>query len=61
MYDSVKQYLKKLWKRLQLPISNRHPTNAVAGSAIGSADSKARSEGIYVWKKGGTKTRKVKR
>lgn len=61
MYDSVKQYLPKLWKRLQLPISNRHPTDAVVGSAIGSTDAKARTEGIYVWKKGGRRTRKVKR
>lgn len=61
MYDSVKEYLPKLWKRLQLPISNRHPKDAVSGSTIGSGDSKARTEGIYVWKKGGTQTRKVKR
>jgi hypothetical protein len=61
MYDSVKEYLPKLWKRLQLPISNRHPTDAVVGSTIGTTDVKARTEGIYVWKKGGNQTRKVKR
>jgi hypothetical protein len=61
MYDSVKGFLPKLWKRLQLPIANRHPTNAVEGKAIGSTDAKARTEGIYVWKKGGRQTRKVKK
>ena len=59
MYDSVKGFLPKLWKRMQLPISNRHPTNAAAGKAIGTSDTKARTEGIYIWKKGGRNTRKV--
>lgn len=61
MYDSVKGLLPPMWKRMKLYISNRHPTNAVTGKAIGHTDSKGRSEGIYIWKKGGTKTRKVKR
>jgi len=61
MYEAVKGFLPKLWKRLQLPISNRHPTDAKVGTIIGSTDSGARTEGIYVWKKGGRQTRKVRR
>jgi hypothetical protein len=63
MYDAVKGVLPKVWKRIQMPISNRHPTNAVTGRAIGEKDSKARSETIYVWKKAGSGsvTRKVKK
>ena len=61
MYDSVKGLLPPMWKRMKLHVSNRHPTNAAAGKAIGETDSKGRSEGIYIWKKGGNKTRKVKR
>jgi hypothetical protein len=61
MYDSVKGILPKMWKRMKLAIANRHPTNAVKGDTIGALDAKARSEGIYVWKKGGTQTRKAKK
>jgi hypothetical protein len=61
MYDSVKHLLPPIWKRMKLHISNRHPTNAVTGKAIGDTDSKGRSEGIYIWKKGGHKTRKIRR
>ena len=68
MYDSIKDILPPMWKRMKLPVSNRHPTNAVLGKAIGSSDSsdkKARSEGIYIWKKGSSaklrKTRKAKK
>jgi hypothetical protein len=62
MYDAVKGILPRIWKRIQMPISNRHPTDAVEGRAIGEKDSKARSETIYVWKKSGTgsATRKIK-
>ena len=61
MYDSVKHLLPPIWKRMKLHISNRHPTNAVTGKVIGDTDSKGRSEGIYIWKKGGHKTRKIRR
>jgi hypothetical protein len=61
MYDAIKGDLPSLWKRMRLPIQNRHPTDAAAGRGIGSKDATARSEGIYVWKKGGTMTRKVRR
>ena len=61
MYDSIKGILPPMWKRLKLHVANRHPTNAATGKQIGSTDSKQRSEGIYIWKKGGTKTRKLRK
>jgi hypothetical protein len=63
MYDGVKHLLPPLTKRLRLPISGRHPSNAAAGRAIGEKDTATRTEGIYVWKKGAGrgKTRKVKK
>ena len=64
MYDAVKGDLPPLWKRLQLPIKNRHAGNAGSGREIGSSDKGQVSEGIYVWKKSGSsgkKTRKVKK
>lgn len=51
MYDAVKNDLPHVWKRFYLPVSTRHPTNAASGRAIGSVNSKERSETIYVWKK----------
>jgi hypothetical protein len=60
MYDAVKKDMSPLWKRLQLPVASRHPSNASAGRSIGEKDVGQRSEGIYVWKKGGNKTRKAK-
>jgi hypothetical protein len=60
MYDAVKGDLPALWKRMRLPIMDRHATEAAVGAEIG-AKKVARSEGIYVWKKrGATQTRKVK-
>jgi len=61
MYDAIKDSLPRVWKRIQMPISNRHPTNAVEGRRIGEKDSGGRSETIYVWKKGDRGTRKVKK
>jgi len=60
MYDSVKKDLPTLWKRMYLPVASRHPTNAVHGRKIGSEDAPNREEVIYIWKKGGRKTRKNK-
>jgi len=60
MYDAVKKDMPPMWKRLQLPVASRHPANAAAGRKIGEKDVGQRSEGIYVWKKGGNTTRKVK-
>jgi hypothetical protein len=59
MYDAVKQDLPPLWKRLQLPVASRHPSNAAAGRPLGDKNVGQRTEGIYVWKKGGRATRKV--
>jgi hypothetical protein len=61
MYDSIKGILPRIWKRMRLPISNRHPTNAVEGRAIGEKDNKPRSEIIYIWKKTRNLTRKVRK
>lgn len=58
MYDSVKGLLPPMWKRMKLYVANRHPTDAAEGKTIGSTDAAERSEGIYIWKKGGAKTRK---
>jgi len=60
MYDSVKKDLPTLWKRMYLPVASRHPTNAAHGRKIGSEDAPNREEVIYIWKKGGRKTRKNK-
>lgn len=61
MYDAIKDLLPRYTKRIKLAIANRHPTDAVLGKQIGDLNSKTRSEGIYVWKKGGFKTRKLKK
>jgi hypothetical protein len=61
MYDAIKDSLPRVWKRIRMPISNRHPTNAVEGRRIGEKDSGGRSEIIYVWKKVGRGTRRVKK
>jgi hypothetical protein len=62
MYDAVKGILPPLWKRMRLPIMDRHATNAAQGVALGTKDKGARSEGIYVWRKRGvTQTRKRKK
>jgi hypothetical protein len=61
MYDSVKDFLPPLHKRLQLAVSSRHPRNASRGEPIGKVDTGGRTEGIYIWKKGGTQTRKMKK
>lgn len=60
MYDAVKKDMPPMWKRLQLPVASRHPGNAAAGRKIGEKDVGKRTEGIYVWKKGGNTTRKAK-
>jgi len=59
MYDAVKGILPRVWKRMRLPIANRHPTNAAGGFSIGEKDSKVRSEITYIWKKVKGGTRKV--
>lgn len=61
MYDSVKGILPSVWKRMHLPIANRHPTDAIEGRAIGDKDANARSEIIYIWKKSIRRTRKARK
>jgi hypothetical protein len=52
MYDSVKGSLPRVWKRMRLAISNKHPGNARKKTF----KSGTRSETIYVWKKQKTET-----
>ena len=60
MYMAARGHLPPLTKRMTLPLSNRHPTNAGAKRTIGTE--KERHELIYVWKKGkGMGTRKLKK
>jgi hypothetical protein len=62
MYMSVRRTLPPVWKRIVLPVSNRHPTNAAQGRQLGVE--KERHEFTYVWKKTGagrTITRRVGR
>jgi len=50
MKDAVQPMLPPLSHRWPLPLSNRHPVNAVKKAPLGSEDKK-RQEWIYVWKK----------
>jgi hypothetical protein len=62
MYMAVRKALPPVWKRIVLPVSNRHPTNAAQGRALGVE--KERHEFTYVWKKvgrGRSITRKIAR
>jgi tRNA1(Val) A37 N6-methylase TrmN6 len=62
MYDAIKEDLPPLYKRMRLPVKNRHATNAARGAVLGTHNSGAKSEGIYIWRKGSSrKTRKIKR
>lgn len=62
MYDAVKDLLPPLWKRMRLPIADRHATAAILGTSLSSKGKGPRSEGIYVWRKrSGAQTRKNKR
>jgi hypothetical protein len=42
--------LPRMSTKLAMPLANRHPTNAVQGTALGATNT-ARQEWIYVWKK----------
>jgi hypothetical protein len=50
MYDAIKPYLPKIKKTFMLPLSNRHPNDAVVGNKLGK-ENKERHELIYVWHK----------
>ena len=70
MYMAVRGVLPPVWRRIVLPVSNRHPTNAASrkkadvGAHRAIREEKERHEYTYVWKKTGvgrTITRKVGR
>jgi len=50
MYEAVKELLPKVKRTLKLPLSNRHPTNAVKRVTLGKHNTE-RHELIYVWHK----------
>jgi DNA modification methylase len=50
MLYAIQDKLPKIKRKLILPLSNRHPVNAVKGSKLGKED-KERHEFIYVWHK----------
>lgn len=50
MYEAVKNHLPKLKQCIEMPLSNRHPTNAVKKKQFGTHD-KERHECIFVWHK----------
>jgi len=50
MYLAIEPLLPKVKKHLLLPLSNRHPVNAVKTQKLGKED-KERHEIIYVWHK----------
>jgi hypothetical protein len=56
MYMAIRNDLPPVARRIQMPVSNRHPTNARRGRKLGTE--KARHELIYVWKKTDTTNRK---
>jgi hypothetical protein len=61
MYNSVRDLLPKLHKRMYLPVRTRHPRNAARRQDIGEVDKGQRKETIYIWKKiRGSQTRKRK-
>ncbi len=59
MYMAVRKALPPVWKRIVLPVSNRHPTNAASrkktdvGEHRAIREEKERHEFTYVWKKTG--------
>lgn len=62
MYMAIRDILPPIMRRIQMPVSNRHPTNARQGRALGTE--KSRHELIYIWKKtviSRNKTRKVRK
>jgi hypothetical protein len=50
MYEAIQPLLPKVKRFLLLPLSNRHPTNAVKTQKLGQNDLE-RHEIIYVWHK----------
>jgi len=52
MYNPVRKCLPKVWKKLKMPLMDRHAEEAVLGSDL-EKGSTERFEYIYVWKKVG--------
>jgi tRNA1(Val) A37 N6-methylase TrmN6 len=50
MYEAIKDKLPKIKRTFILPLSNRHPVNAVKSQKLGK-ENKERHELIYVWHK----------
>jgi 16S rRNA G966 N2-methylase RsmD len=59
MYMAIRDLLPPVKKRMVLPLSNRHPTNAKRGRTLGTE--RERHELIYVWHKGAGAQRGTKR
>jgi DNA modification methylase len=53
MYKPVRKCLPNLWKKLKMPLMDRHAEEAVLGSDLEKGATE-RFEYIYVWKKVGT-------
>lgn len=49
MYDAISPMLPPIHKKMELPVSNRHPVNAAVGRKIQHEG--GRHEYIYIWKK----------
>lgn len=61
MMEAVQTSLPPLKDKWELPLSNRHPVNAVKKAVLGTED-KERHEWMYVWhKRGVTKRKTLKR
>jgi hypothetical protein len=54
MYDPVRRCLPKVWKKLKMPLMDRHAEEAVLGKDLKKGATE-RFEYIYIWKKVGKK------
>jgi hypothetical protein len=54
MYDPVRRCLPKVWKKLKMPLMDRHAEGAALGKELEDGPTK-RFEYIYIWKKVGKK------
>jgi hypothetical protein len=52
MYKPVRKCLPKVWKKLKMPLMDRHAAEAVLGADLQQGATE-RFEYIYVWKKVG--------
>jgi hypothetical protein len=54
MYEPLKPCLPKLFKKVKMPLMDRHASDAAAGRGLEGGKTKS-SEWIYIWKKVGSK------